>query len=109
MCGACLESFEARFARRCPAPQRRFPLRSPLRTARGGPESKMSYPVPAYKIDRYWVIYFARWKEHYSIYPSGRAVAARKQELAPYNLSKGKIRFPLDKPVPTGLITHIAK
>jgi len=48
------------------------------------------------------VIYFAGWKEHYSIYPSTRRlVAAFEKALEPYEVNdKGTIRFPLSQPVP---------
>ena len=56
------------------------------------------------------MIYFAGWKEHYSLYPaSDRLVKAFKRDLAPYKISKGTIRFPLDEPVPLKLIADIAK
>jgi uncharacterized protein YdhG (YjbR/CyaY superfamily) len=57
------------------------------------------------------VIYFAGWKQHYSLYPANRRlVAAFKKELAPYEVNdKGTIRFPLDEPVPVKLIEAIAK
>jgi uncharacterized protein YdhG (YjbR/CyaY superfamily) len=55
-------------------------------------------------------IYFAGWKQHYSVYPAGeRLVAALEQELTPYEVEKGTIRFPLDKPVPVKVIAAIAK
>jgi uncharacterized protein YdhG (YjbR/CyaY superfamily) len=38
-----------------------------------------------------------------------RVVAAFKDELAPYQISKGTIRFPLSQPVPVRLIGRIAK
>ena len=56
------------------------------------------------------MIYFAVWKEHWSLYPSTkRVVAVFKEELKPYELSKGTIRFPLSTPVPVKLIAGIAK
>ena len=46
----------------------------------------------------------------YSLYPvTERVVAAFKDELAPYEISKGTIRFPLSQPVPVRLIGRIAK
>ena len=36
-------------------------------------------------------------------------VAAFKDELAPYEVNKGTIRFPLSQPVPVKLIGRIAK
>ncbi len=56
------------------------------------------------------MVYFAGWKQHYSLYPAtGRLVAALKDDLAPYEVSKGTIRFPLSEAVPVKLIGRIAK
>ncbi|MGH9255616.1 MAG: iron chaperone, partial [Vicinamibacterales bacterium] len=56
------------------------------------------------------VLYFAGWREHYTLYPStSRLVAAFKDDLAPYEVSKGTIRFPLSEPVPVKLIEALAK
>ena len=55
-------------------------------------------------------LYFAGWKQHYSLYPAnGRVLAAFKDELAPYEVNKSTIRFPLSLPVPGRLIGRIAK
>ncbi len=85
-------------------------VRSTIRKALPKAEEVISYQIPAYRLDRRVVIYFAGWKEHYSLYPAGdRLVAAFQDELAPYKISKGTIRFPLSQRVPTGLIGRIAK
>jgi len=85
-------------------------VRSAIRKALPGAEEKISYQIPAYKMHGGIVLYFAGWKQHYSIYPAiGRLVEEFKDELAPYELSKGTIRFPLSKPVPVRLIARIAK
>ena len=85
-------------------------VRSAIRKAVPGAEEVISYQIPAYKLRGGYVLYFAGWKEHYSLYPAGdRLVAAFKKELAPYKLSKGTIRFPLSQPVPAKLIERIAK
>jgi uncharacterized protein YdhG (YjbR/CyaY superfamily) len=45
-----------------------------------------------------------------SLYPStNRVVAAFEDDLAPYEVSKGTIRFPLSEPVPVRVIEGIAK
>ena len=73
-------------------------------------EEVISYKISAYRINGKVALYFAGWKEHYSIYPAGeRLVRKFKDELAPYEVSKGTIRFPLSKPVPTRLIAKLAK
>jgi uncharacterized protein YdhG (YjbR/CyaY superfamily) len=56
------------------------------------------------------VLYFAGWRQHYSLYPAtDHVVAAFKNDLAPYKVNKGTIRFPLSKPVPVKLIERITK
>lgn len=86
-------------------------VRSTIRKAVPGAEEVISYQIPAYKLRGGYVLYFAGWKEHYSLYPSNdRLVAAFKDELARYEVSgKGTIRFPLSEPVPVKLIEGIAK
>lgn len=85
-------------------------VRSIVRKAVPDSEETISYGIPTYKLHGRPVVYFAGWKRHYSLYPStDRLVAAFKAELAPYEISKGTIRFPLSEPVPTTLIDSIAK
>ena len=85
-------------------------VRGTIRKAVPSAEEVISYQIPAYKLQGTAVIYFAGWKEHYSLYPaSERMVKAFKAELAPYKISKGTIRFPLSEPVPVKLIEGVAK
>jgi uncharacterized protein YdhG (YjbR/CyaY superfamily) len=85
-------------------------VRSTIRKALPGAEEVISYQIPTYKLDGGAVLYFAGWKQHYSLYPAGdRLVAAFKDELARYEVDKGTIRFPLSEPVPVKLIERIAK
>ncbi len=85
-------------------------VRSAIRKAVPEAEEVISYKIPAYKLPRGVVLYFAGWKQHYSLYPATkRVVAAFKDELAPFDVGKGTIRFPLCQPVPVGLIGRIAK
>lgn len=85
-------------------------VRGAIRKAVPRAQEVISYKIPAYKLDGGPVLYFAAWKRHYSLYPaSGRIVAAFQDELAPYEVTKGTIRFPLSEPVPVKLIERIAK
>jgi len=85
-------------------------VRRAIRNALPKAEEVISYKMPACKLNGSIVVYFAGWKEHYSLYPAGeRLVAAFKDELAPYKVSKGTIRFPLSEPVPGRLIERLAK
>jgi uncharacterized protein YdhG (YjbR/CyaY superfamily) len=70
----------------------------------------LAYQMPAYTLNGVAALYFAGWKAHYSLYPASDALAAAfAKELAPYQRSKGTIKFPLSEPVPVRLIERIAK
>jgi len=85
-------------------------VRGAIRKAVPEAEEVISYQIPAYKLQSGPVLYFAGWKQHYSLYPAtGRVIAAFKDELAPYEIDKGTIRFPLSLPVPVQLIGRIAR
>ena len=86
-------------------------VRSAIRKGVPGAEEAISYQIPTYRLHGRYVIYFAGWKEHYSIYPSTRPlVAAFEKALEPYDVNdKGTIRFPLSQPVPVKPIEGLAK
>ena len=85
-------------------------VRSTIRKALPEAEEVISYKIPAYTLHGGPVLYFAGWKQHYSLYPATRdVVAAFKDDLAMCEISKGTIRFPLSQPVPVKLIGRIAK
>ena len=86
-------------------------VRTSIAKALPGAEEAISYGIPAFKVDGRTVIYFAGWKEHYSLYPVTRRLTEKfKDALGPYEVSgKGTVRFPLSAPVPTKLIAAMAK
>jgi uncharacterized protein YdhG (YjbR/CyaY superfamily) len=85
-------------------------VRSAIRNAVPEAEEVISYKMPTYTLYGGRLLYFAVWKQHYSIYAATEQVlAAFHDELAPYVVDKGTIRFPLSAPVPVKLIGRIAK
>jgi uncharacterized protein YdhG (YjbR/CyaY superfamily) len=73
-------------------------------------EECISYQIPAFKLDGRALLYFAGFKEHYSVYPASDAMlAAFPGELDRYRVSKGTLRFSLTENVPVKLIERIAK
>jgi len=85
-------------------------VRSSIRKAVPNAEELISYKIPTYKLRGDPVIYFAGWKQHYSIYPTtNHIVATFKNDLAAYEVKKGTIRFPFSQPVPVKLIERIVK
>ena len=51
-------------------------VRSTLRKALPGAEEVISYKIPAYRVHGGIVLYFAGWKEHYSLYPAGERLVS---------------------------------
>jgi uncharacterized protein YdhG (YjbR/CyaY superfamily) len=86
-------------------------VRSVIRKALPEAEEVISYGIPAYRMHGYIALYFAGWRDHYSMYPvNARLVATLKPSSASYDVNdKGTIRFPLSDPVPEKLIASIAK
>ncbi len=85
-------------------------VREAIRGALPDAEERISYQIPSYRQGGGNAIYFAGWKAHYSLYPASQAMAeAFADALAPYEISKGTIRFRYDAPVPTALIARLAR
>ena len=85
-------------------------VRTAILKALPGAEEAISYQIPTVKLRGTTVLYFAGWKQHFSIYPvTAGLIEAFGDELAPYKLSKGTIQFPLSQPVPMKLIARLAK
>jgi hypothetical protein len=55
------------------------------------------------------LVYFAPFKKHIGFFPTSSGIAKFKKELSVYEGGKGSVQFPLDEPIPYGLITRIVK
>lgn len=85
-------------------------VRGAIRAAIPDADETISYRMPAYKLHGAVLLYFAGWKQHYSLYPAGdKLVEAFEADLAGCQVGKGTIRFPMSEPVPVKLIERIAK
>lgn len=85
-------------------------VRAAIRKAVPAADESISYNMPTWKLNGERLLYCAAWKRHYSVYPATkRLLEAFRDDLAHYEINKSTIRFPLDQPVPTQLITRIAK
>lgn len=84
-------------------------IRATIRKAVPGSGEKISYKIPTVMLDGKYLVYYAAWKHHIAVYPVPAGDEAFETELAPYRAAKGTLRFPLDQPIPYGLIGRIAK
>ena len=84
-------------------------VRRTIKAAAPQAGEKISYGIPTFTLNGKYLIYFAGWKQHISIYPIPVGDDAFNQEVAPYIAGKGTLKFTIDKPVPLKLITKIVK
>jgi uncharacterized protein YdhG (YjbR/CyaY superfamily) len=73
-------------------------------------EEAISYGIPAFNLNGRYLVYFAGYKKHVSIYPVPSGVKKFEKQFSAYKTSgKGTIQFPLDKPLPVDLIKKIVE
>src|SRR5687767_4773347 len=84
-------------------------VRKTIKAAAPEAGERISYGIPTFTLNDKYLIYFAGWKHHISIYPIPIGDDAFNQEIAPYVSGKGTLKFPTDKPMPLKLITKIVK
>lgn len=83
-------------------------LRQAIKESAPEAEEVISYQMPAFK-QRGILVWFAAFKDHIGFFPKASGVAAFKNRLAGYEISKGTIRFSLTMPIPIDLIKEIVK
>jgi uncharacterized protein YdhG (YjbR/CyaY superfamily) len=84
-------------------------IRLIIRKAAPATEETISYKMPTFTLNGTYLIYFAAYKKHVSLYPAPIGHAEFQEELSAYESGKGTARFPLDKPIPFDLISKIVK
>jgi uncharacterized protein YdhG (YjbR/CyaY superfamily) len=84
-------------------------VRKAIRAAAPKATETISYQIPTYKQDGSLVA-FAAFKDHCSFFPmSYKVIQEHQDELKAYDVSKGTIRFPVNKPLPAGLVKKMVK
>jgi len=69
---------------------------------------KISYQMPTFYLHGN-LVHFAAHTKHIGFYPTPSGVANFEDELSNYKHAKGSIQFPLDEPLPMGLIERIVR
>ena len=83
-------------------------IRVTIRKAAPDAEETISYQMPTFTLKGN-LVHFAAYQKHIGLYPAPRGIEKFKKELSVYEGAKGTVRFPLDKPIPYGLIGRIVK
>lgn len=73
-----------------------------------GAGDRISYGIPTITLDDHYVVCFAAWKHHISVYPVPDGDEAFESEISPFRAAKVPLKFPLGKPIPYELIEKAA-
>lgn len=68
----------------------------------------IKYQIPTFALNGN-LVHFAAFKTHIGFYPTSSPMGTFKKDLEKYKTSKGAIQFPIDEPIPFGLIEKIVK
>jgi uncharacterized protein YdhG (YjbR/CyaY superfamily) len=83
-------------------------IRKAIKAAAPKATEGISYQMPMYKQNG-MLMGFAAFKNHCSIFPGAKPMETYKDELKAYKTSKGTIRFPIGKPLPSALVNKLIK
>ncbi len=79
-------------------------LRAQIRAAAPDATEAISYSRPAFKLQGRWLVGFSATTKYCSFYAGAGPIRAHAEELAGYQLGKGTITFPPDRPLPPDLV-----
>jgi uncharacterized protein YdhG (YjbR/CyaY superfamily) len=85
-------------------------LRKTIKAAAPEATETISYQMPTFKHQGRFLVSYAAFKDHCSLFPaSGAVMEILGEELKPYFSGKGTLRFTADKPIPVALVRKIVK
>ena len=83
-------------------------VRATIRKAAPGAKETIKYRMPTFTLNGN-LVYFAGFQKHIGFYPIPTGIERFKKDLSVYKQGRGSVQFPLDRPIPYGLITRIVK
>jgi uncharacterized protein YdhG (YjbR/CyaY superfamily) len=83
-------------------------LRATVAAAAPDATEAVSYSMPAFKLNKRVLIYYAAFKDHLSLFPaSGSVMDKLGAELQSHFTGKGTLQFTPDEPLPDDLVRQI--
>lgn len=83
-------------------------IRACIKKAAPAAHEKISYQIPTFYSNGN-LVHFAGFTKHIGFYPGSNAIINFRGELSKNKTAKGSVQFPIDKPLPVGLIRKIVK
>jgi uncharacterized protein YdhG (YjbR/CyaY superfamily) len=84
-------------------------LRRDIKAAASSAEECISYDIPGFRLGGRLLVSFGAASNHCAFYPGSEPIRAHRTELKGYDVGKGTIRFPADKPLPGALVRKLVK
>ena len=84
-------------------------IRKRIKAAAPEATEQISYQMPAFKHHGRFLVSYAAFKNHCSLFPGAAVIEALGEELKPYFSGRGTLRFTVDKPLPAALVKKIVK
>lgn len=83
-------------------------LREVIHAAAPGAGERIAYGMPTFTCDGV-LVHFAAFPKHVGFYPTPSGIERFRDRLEGYVVGKGSIQFPLDRPIPYGLVRDIVR
>ena len=84
-------------------------IRASIKKSAPDAQEAISYGIPAFMMNKTYLVYFAGYKKHVSMYPVPKGDETFQEEISPYRAGKGTLQFTLEKKLPMRLISKVVK
>jgi len=85
-------------------------LRQTIHAVAPKAEERISYGIPAFRLNGRSLVFFGAWANHCAFYPVSSATLKKfRDELRDFQISKGTLHFSPDKPLPMALVKKLVK
>jgi uncharacterized protein YdhG (YjbR/CyaY superfamily) len=85
-------------------------VRAEIRAVAPKSVDAFSYGIPGTKLDGQTLVWYAAFKRHTSLFPMTTGIRRKNATaLKHYKTSAGTVQFPLDEPLPSGLIKRLVR
>lgn len=89
-----------------PVQKRLAELRNLIKDRVPDAQERMSWQMPTFYLNGN-LVHFAAHSKHIGFYPGASGIEAFENELSNYKHAKGSVQFPIEEPLPIGLIQKI--
>lgn len=84
-------------------------IRKVIKASAPEAEELIAYKMPAYKLNKKPLVYFAGYENHIGFYATPNGHAKFAKALSKYKQGKGSVQFPIDETMPLDLIKKIVE